>query len=166
MRLRPRRPVFRLAAACVLAGFLPLASLTGCFGSFQLTRKVYDFNRTVSPDKWIRWLMFLGMNVLPIYGFSLLIDAFFANSVEFWSGSNPITAQTREVTGPSGEVARATRFPSGLVKLEVIEPDGTAHRIWLAPQGDSLVARDADGTVLARVGDVDGRPAFLPAPVR
>ena len=65
----------------------------GCFGTFQLTKKVYDFNRTISHDKWMRWFTFLIFSFVPIYGISFAIDVIFANSVEFWSGRNPGRAQ-------------------------------------------------------------------------
>jgi hypothetical protein len=64
---------------------------SGCFGSFNLTRKLYGFNKDVSKDKFVRELVFLGLNVVPIYGIAGAIDALVANTVEFWTGENPIS---------------------------------------------------------------------------
>ena len=84
-----RRPL----AALVLLGFLPLAS--GCFGSFNLTRKIYEVNKGVSPDKWIRWLVFLAMTVnLLIAGFA---GAFIPIVLER-SGIDPAIASSIFVT--------------------------------------------------------------------
>ncbi len=94
-----RSPSLRRAAILSLTAF-GLATTTGCFGSFQLTRKVYAFNQTVSQDKWVQELVFLGMNIVPIYGLAAFADAVFANSVEFWTGTNPL-ASARTVT-PDG----------------------------------------------------------------
>ena len=52
-------------AAALLVTLLPLAT-AGCFGSFQLTRKIYSFNRGISSDKWIRWITFLVLTVVGI----------------------------------------------------------------------------------------------------
>jgi len=61
---------------------------TGCFGSFRLTRSLYDVNRSVE-DKYLRsvvtWLF-----ILP-YGFTATLDFLIFNVVEFWSGSSPVT---------------------------------------------------------------------------
>jgi hypothetical protein len=62
---------------------------TGCFGSFSLTRKVYNFNARVG-DKFVNELVFLVFVVVPVYEISGLIDAVILNFIEFWSGSNPV----------------------------------------------------------------------------
>ena len=40
---------------------------TGCFGQFQILRNLYGFNRTVSQDRFVRWAVFLAMNIAPVY---------------------------------------------------------------------------------------------------
>lgn len=62
---------------------------TGCTGSFNLTRKVYNFHRS-QDDKWADELLFLGTIFLPIYGISTFADAVIFNSIEFWTGDNPV----------------------------------------------------------------------------
>jgi hypothetical protein len=62
---------------------------TGCTGSFNLTRKVYNFHRS-QADKWSDELCFLVVALLPIYGFATLADAIVFNSIEFWTGKNPV----------------------------------------------------------------------------
>jgi len=151
------RTARRSLALLILAAFLPAG--VGCFGSFNLTRKVYDFNRTVSGDKWIRWLFFLGMNVLPVYGFSVFIDAVFANSVEFWSGDNPISArrigETRVAFAPDGSVLRATWRGPERLELDHTAADGRRRVVVLSPlrgspEGAVAEARDGSGRLLAR----------------
>lgn len=75
-----------------MAGLLFVLSvaMTGCFGSFQLTRNVYQWNESVTPNKFAQTLLFYGMNVVPVYGAAGFLDFFVFNLVEFWSGSNPI----------------------------------------------------------------------------
>jgi len=78
-----RAVVLSLTAATVFT--------SGCFGSFNLTRKLYGFNKDVSKDKFVRELVFLGLNIVPVYGVAGFIDAVVANTVEFWTGENPIS---------------------------------------------------------------------------
>ena len=153
----------RRTAIFALAAFLPLAT-AGCFGDFRLLRKTYKFNQEVSPDKWVRWLVFLVITIVPVYGLAVVIDALFANSVEFWTGENPIMAGhpvTRTALGPNGELATATFRANGLVDLTVTERDGTVHALQFVREGDTLAARAPDGKLLARVVEVNGRPAIV-----
>lgn len=87
-------PVLRRTA--ILTAVLgALLGVSACFGSFNLTRKVYGFNASVSNEKFVRELVFLGMNIVPVYGAAGFIDAVVANTVEFWTGKNPIQMASR-----------------------------------------------------------------------
>ena len=149
----------RAIATVALCTFLPVA-LSGCFGRFELTRKVYKFNKEVSPDKWIQWLAFLLISV--IYGFSALFDMVVANSLEFWTGENPVTADVqRTFHGENGEVAVVTYRADGVMDMDLTAANGEKHFVRLMRERQSIVAVDAEGRFLARVGDVNGRPALL-----
>ena len=86
MRLVPfrRAVVFTFTTVAVIGA-------SGCFGSFNLTRQLYGWNKDVSKEKFVRELVFLGLNVVPVYGIAAFIDAIVANTVEFWTGENPIS---------------------------------------------------------------------------
>ena len=103
----------RSLALLLLAALLPVAG--GCFGNFHITRKVYNFNKSATPNKWVRWCLFMGMNIIPVYWVATLGDVFFANAVEFWTGSNPITVQLQpqRVVGPDGGVAQLVPVDGG-----------------------------------------------------
>src|SRR5690606_10680204 len=94
MRLNP------LARAAVLAvATVGVLGSSACFGSFNLTRKVYNFNKGVSPDKWVQELVFLAFAAIPVYSIAAGLDALNINSIEFWTGENPVMvskATTRE----------------------------------------------------------------------
>ena len=70
-----------------LVGAATLSS--GCWGSFSLTGKVYDWNGTFG-SKWASWGVFLVFTILPVYGTLLFLDAVIFNTIEFFSGNNPI----------------------------------------------------------------------------
>jgi hypothetical protein len=155
----------RSIAFLVLLGFLPLSNV-GCFGSFQLTRKIYQFNREASQDKWVRWLVFLALAIFPVYGAGMLVDAVFANSVEFWGGRNPFAAgdpRTRVVIGPAGDVLRASRDAAGVIALEYTDPRGAVSRFSVAQGPEGISAFDDAGRLLGTVAERAGEPVLVAA---
>lgn len=69
---------------------------TGCFGTFSLTRKVYQFNEDIG-DKWIQSVTMWVMLVVPVYAVCGFIDVVFCNVLEFWTGSNPVAIMNDEI---------------------------------------------------------------------
>ena len=65
------------------------ASLQGCYGKFALTRKVYALNGEVR-DKFLRSGLTWVFLIVPVYGVAGLVDFVVLNTVEFWSGKNPV----------------------------------------------------------------------------
>ena len=150
-----------LVIVCLCA-FLPGA--TGCFGSFELTRKVYGFNQRIDQDKWIQWLAFIALNFVPVYGAATFVDVIFANSVEFWTGQNPIAGPvTRTEYGPNGEVAQATFLPGRICDLEITDASGERHVLRLVGHDGGISVYDAAGQKLGTVTDRDGVPALVAA---
>lgn len=79
------KKIFFIAAAASI-----MISQTGCFGGFELTKKVWEFNDGISDSKFLKTLMFYVLNIVPVYGIAGFLDVVIFNLVEFWSGSNPI----------------------------------------------------------------------------
>ena len=78
---------------------------SGCYGPFNLTRNVYNWNSGIKGsgevnDKWMKEIVFFGMIVVPVYMFSALLDAFIFNAIQFWSGDNPV----KLTQGPDGHI--------------------------------------------------------------
>ena len=63
---------------------------TGCYGPFRLTKNLHEWNGTIG-DKFINSLVFFAFIVIPVYGVAVLIDGVVLNTIEFWSGDNPVT---------------------------------------------------------------------------
>lgn len=85
----------KLVAAGVLACFMTVS--TACYGPFNLTKNVYHWNSGIKgsgeiSDKWMKEIVFFGMIIVPVYMFSALLDGFIFNSIQFWSGDNPVKA--------------------------------------------------------------------------
>lgn len=78
--------------ALKVIGLTILASaLTGCVGSNAVTSKVMKFNVEVVDNRYAR----AGVNFLlaPVYGITTAADYVVFNSLEFWTGSNPLNGK-------------------------------------------------------------------------
>jgi hypothetical protein len=151
MKSRP----FRLLAAL----FVTVLSLqvSGCFGSFTLTRKIYGFNEGVSDNKFIQWALFLGFTIIPVYGVGALADALVFNSLEFWTGNNPLANAetlpdgTRLVRlNPSDTLRLSRDEQNGVMRVE-LDREGQAPQVrYFEPLEDGMAVRDEAGSLLVR----------------
>lgn len=93
-----KKTYFSVALVCLLS-----ASLLGssCIGSFQLTNKLLTWNKQIS-NKFVNELVFFAFWILPVYEVSCLADVLVLNSIEFWSGNNPVAAGTKVIDGTDG----------------------------------------------------------------
>ena len=112
---------------------------TGCFGSFNLVKKVYKFNEGFG-DKWINEIGFLVMTIVPVYGIAATIDVLILNSIEFWTGSNPVSALNEPVV-VNGETSLA--FHGTSIELR------QGNQIYAMEKSDAgTVVKDANGKLL------------------
>jgi hypothetical protein len=77
------------------AAILTVTTLSGCYGKFMLTRKVYEVNGSVQ-DKFLRSAVTWAFVIIPVYGVSALVDFVLFNTIEFWQGKNPIAQGEKE----------------------------------------------------------------------
>jgi hypothetical protein len=68
---------------------LVTSSLTGCFGSFGLTKKIYNANKNIGGKVTQTLVMYL-FYIIQVYAVASFIDLVLFNLIEFWSGSNPL----------------------------------------------------------------------------
>ena len=90
----------KMAATVMICGaFL----FTSCIGSFGLHSKLVNWNQSIG-NKFVNELVFLAFNIIPGYGVCYLADALVINSIEFWSGSNPMASigDVKKVKGENG----------------------------------------------------------------
>lgn len=114
-------PPVQLGRRLVLVGLGSLA--LGCFGSFGAVRKLWAWNETLG-DKWVKWLVFLGLSIIPVYELFVLADTLVLNSVEFWSGRNPVLSSRDGRT-----VTRVATADPELIRLE-IRRDGRLEQVY------------------------------------
>ncbi len=85
----------------VVAALLGSMTLSSCIGSFRLTNSVLKWNKRVG-NKFVNELVFFAFWVLPVYEVTSLADILVLNSIEFWSGRNPLTSSTKVVDTDHG----------------------------------------------------------------
>ncbi len=101
---------------------------TSCIGSFSLTNRLLSWNSHVG-NKFVNELVFFAFWVLPVYEVSALADILVLNSIEFWSGSNPMAQGTKIIEGNDGRY--------------LVECDGKGYTITSENDG-SIVRLDFD----------------------
>jgi hypothetical protein len=134
---------------------LGLFGSSACFGSFQATKKVYAFNKGVG-DKWVVEVVFLAMNIVPVYSIAAFADAVVFNSIEFWTGENPMSSVSLSEQ-QDGTSIRQTRTVSGdtrMMTLEEIKAGQVVSTTTISHKtGTDLVSLEtkfADGRVESR----------------
>lgn len=151
MRLGTRKAVTVLALALILSG---------CYGPFNLTRRLYRWNTEISENKWERELVFLLLALSPVYSFTTLADAVVFNAMEFWTGDNPVSDPARSAS----EAPQTKRLVRGNDEA-IFSRTGTKHYRALTidlyhdgslvrtlrferRHGEPTLAKDAEGELL------------------
>jgi hypothetical protein len=139
-----------LASLCVLT--LGYGS-TGCFGSFALVHKLYDFNKSFG-NKFVQTIVFWVFCIIPVYEVASLGDAVILNLIEFWTGSNPLAMK-------DGDTQQRVVEAEGKRTTLTFEDHGRTVRIHVesltgAPPQDFTFRGDDDGAVV-----VDGQGQLL-----
>lgn len=106
-------------AAFLLIGALGMNS---CIGSFSLFNSYAKWQCHMSDNKFVNAVV--GFVLMPIVGsITLLVDSLVLNTVEFWTGDNPMNAEigkTKKVMGEDGQLYAVTVLKNGYeIKSEV-----------------------------------------------
>ncbi|UCE85715.1 MAG: DUF3332 family protein [Deltaproteobacteria bacterium] len=145
----------RLIAAIVSVVFLGMGTV-GCIGNFALSGKVRQFNLEQSKDRWGREILFVILYVIPVYPFAGFADIIVFNSIEFWSGKNPVDgspsvtpiAQRREIETEDGTRLVMSLRSDDSIDVAVQSADGEQHFVNLTRSDGHVAARDASGALL------------------
>jgi hypothetical protein len=147
---------------------------TGCYGSFELTKKVYDWNGSIE-DKFVRSIVFFALCVIPVYPLAAFVDAVFLNLIEFWSGSNPISMKDgdheEQIVYHKGKTYKIEAVKNRFIITDlstrkakppvnfVFTPE---NMTWNLEKDNHLIAlsrleKDAEGNVCVRVFEKGGK---------
>lgn len=144
-----------------LCASLVLALTTGCIGQMALSAKVKRWNLEVVEGRWAREAVFLALYFIPVYPFAATGDLLVVNSIEFHTGTNPLSGkpriarvgETHRIETEDGWVAESALRGDGSIDLRITDDAGTSHFINLARRGDRAIARDTEGRTLASLRD-------------
>ncbi len=149
---------FLLMAMMVI---ITTATLTGCYGKFALTRKIYQANGQIS-DKFLRSGLTWVFVIVPVYGIAALVDFVAFNSIEFWSGSNPVVSGEKDFQYVKNDDTFKihARKDGGMIDYTIkhYNKNGLADTTlinWDSTSGKSVVTTDKDGQARAYVVSKD-----------
>lgn len=146
-------------AACLMAGCFLFSS---CFvGQYGLWNKYINWQNNMTNSKFVNAVV--GFILVPLAGsVAMLVDTLVLNTIEFWSGSNPVQAnvgKTQQVMGQDGRYYAVTTLKNG---YEVKAPTGEITYFFHNAENDSwsmeqngmtkeIFRFNADGTIQANI---------------
>ena len=135
-----------IALSCAAA-----IAFTGCYGSNACFNKLHDWNGTLG-DKWINSIVHFVMNVIPVYYICLgLVDGLVLNTVEFWTGSNPLASgDTYYEKDAQGNQVAAVKNTDGSLSVELTDAQGNKSNLTLQRDENIVRALDNQGNVVAQ----------------
>ena len=89
----------KVATLLICSAFM----LSSCVGSFSLHSRLLSWNQSIG-SKFVNELIYLACNIVPVYPICYTVDAVILNSVEFWTGNNPVASigEVKKVQGEDG----------------------------------------------------------------
>ena len=127
---------------------------SSCIGSFRLWNGMKEWNQGLG-NKFVNELVFIALNIVPVYGIAYLADVLVLNTIEFWSGSNPMASnEVKEIKGEKGNYLVQTNENG----YTIINKDdnqsmdlvyNAENNTWNAVYGDEsveLIKMNNDGT--------------------
>jgi hypothetical protein len=148
-----------MALGIVLAMMGMTIGGTGCLGRSAMGKSLAEWNLQVVQNKWARWGVFVLLG--PAYGFVGGVDLMVLNSIEFHTGTNPWSGEsrlaqageTRVQQGGGGEMVVSTLRADGSIDVVITDSEGRETKLNVLADDGQVVARDGDGQVVARAPD-------------
>ena len=147
-------------AVILLAGSCLFSS---CIGSFSLFNKYAAWQRTMTSNKFVNAIV--GFFLMPIVGsVTMLVDWLVLNTIEFWSGTNPMHAsigKTKQVMGSDGRYYAVTvtkngyevKAPTGEISYFTHDEKNDSWSLTQNGQTRELFRFNQDGTITTLLKD-------------
>ena len=145
--------------AAIAATLICSMTMTSCIGSFTLSNKLLSWNNHIS-NKFVNELVFFAFWILPVYEVAGLADILVLNSIEFWSGSNPVAKGTKVIEGNDGRYLVKCDGKGYTIKSET---DGSVVRLDFHDTDNSWSVKLPDGSDQTIFTYVDDTHVSLPA---
>lgn len=135
--------------------------MSSCIGSFGLFNKVLDWNKDATGNKFLNELIFIVIS--PAYVLCGTADLLVLNTIEFWSGSNPLAenvGKTESIMGSDGKLYAVTTLKDG---YEIKDADGNVMNFTYSEKDNTwAVEKDGTTTVLLKMKGNDTAQIYLP----
>ena len=95
-----KRKTFYVATALLCGSMLT----SSCVGSFSLFNSLASWNKSATSSKFLNEIIFIVIS--PAYAVCSVADVLVLNSIEFWSGTNPIASNIGKTINVKGEDGR------------------------------------------------------------
>lgn len=153
-----KKLTLKMAATVMICGAFLFSS---CVGSFGLHTKLINWNQNIS-NKFVNELVFLAFNIIPVYGVCYLADALVINSIEFWSGSNPMASigDVKTIKGENGNYLVETLENGYSITKE--GEDVSMQLIYNAEQNSWNVVADGTSAELLKLNNDGTAQMTLP----
>jgi Domain of unknown function (DUF3332) len=122
-----------ITIVCVVLLF---TGLSGCMGQMALNKKVGKFNLESADSRWGREGLFLLL--YPVTYVTSILDLLIFNSIEFWSGTNPINGESPLVDmkvallqqhGIHNVASAKTKYTAEKITMYITFKDGTEKTV-------------------------------------
>jgi hypothetical protein len=134
----------KIVASIVILAFFT----TGCTGPFSLTHKLYNWHRS-QADKWSDELCFLLVAITPIYGLAIFADAIIFNSIEFWTGKNPVDTSMIQPSSQMAQNGKSKLLMSYNAKTDQVQVAlANNHGFIFERTANGVIAKNEKGEVL------------------
>jgi hypothetical protein len=142
-----RKILISLLVACTIT--VSTLSTTGCFGKFAAFNHLRQWNGKFSKNKFVNWLVFIVLCVLPVYEIFFTADVLVLNSLEFWTGSNPLAVgDTYRETDENGNSVTAVKMEDGSLYMRLDAASGEKQELVFQKDEEIIRILDAKGNLL------------------
>jgi len=134
----------------LLVAMLPLV-IGGCYGTFPITNKIYEFNGDISRHKIIKTVVLWVFVIIPVYEVGMIVDAIIPNLIEFWTGEQIMAVGP--TTDSNGNTVCLTPSSDGKQAVLTVSRDGKvlAQEFFVKVSDTTFEVRDAQGTLHGKV---------------
>ncbi|MCL2218452.1 MAG: DUF3332 domain-containing protein [Chitinispirillia bacterium] len=144
MSIRKKLVCLATMAAVSVTGL----SVSGCYGKNALTNKLHKAYGSLG-DKWISSVVYFLTGHI-VMTFCLFADFIIFNTIEFWTGSNPLAmGDTYEETDANGSKLLAKKNDDGTLSVNILDVHGNASNFKLERDGNKISVFDTNNNLIA-----------------
>jgi hypothetical protein len=142
-----KKVLISLLMACTLT--VSTLSTTGCIGKFAAFNGLREWNSKFTKNKFVNWLVFIVLWVIPVYEILMTADGLVLNSIEFWTGSNPVAmGVTYHETDANGNSVTAVKMEDGSLYMRLDASTGESQELVLQRDEEIVRILDTKGNLL------------------